>query len=382
MTEDTPLKIAMVGPTYPFRGGISHYTTLLYRHLRRRHAVDFFAFSRQYPRWLFPGTTDRDTSGAALREPGSRPVLDSLNPLSWFKLARMIAAGGYDVLVIPWWVAFWAPQFWTIALWTRRFSGTRVLFLCHNVVAHETSPLSAALTRSVLRQGDCFLVHSGTDEQNLQAIRPQAPVRRCFHPTYDVFDADMPQADDLRRQLGLSGRVLLFFGFVREYKGLKVLLQALPEVAAKMDVTLLVVGEFWKDKQDYLDEIARLGLSERVVIIDRYIPNEEVNAYFSAADLVVQPYLSATGSGVVQTAFGFGKPVVATRVGSLPEVISDGQTGFLVPPADPGALAAAILRFFAEGRCAAFSAQILAEKERFSWDHLVAAIEELARSAP
>ena len=182
----------------------------------------------------------------------------------------------------------------------------------------------------------------------------------------------------MRKRLGIDGNIVLFFGFIRPYKGLKYLILALPEVPSQETVTLLVVGEFWKDKEEYLHLIERLDIENNVVIIDQYVPNEEVQDYFSAADLAVQPYVSATGSGIVQTAFAFNKPVVATEVGSLPEIIEDGETGYLVPPEEPEELAMAIVTFFVERKSDEFSENIEKVKYRFSWDRMVDCIADLA----
>ena len=369
----------MIGPTYPFRGGISHYTTLLYRCLRRRHEVQFFAFKRQYPQWLFPGKTDIDPSQTHIHENGAQRILDSMHPVSWFRVASRIIRSNPDLLIIPWWVSFWAPQFWTISFFVKVASKTKILFLCHNVVEHESNWVNKILTRSVLSHGDLFIVHSEEDKKNLLGMYNGANLRKCFHPTYDVFNQSEFDTIRYKEQLGIEGNIVLFFGFVREYKGLKDLLQSLPEVLQKVKVTLLVVGEFWKDKDMYMRLINKLGIKESTMLIDRYIPNEEVGIYFSMADLVVQPYISATGSGVIQTAFAFNKPVVATKVGSLPEIINNGKTGYLVSPKAPHELANAIIKFFSEGNTQLFRMDIEKEKYKFSWDRMVATIEELTQ---
>lgn len=372
------MKLALIGPTYPFRGGIAHYTTLLYRHLKKRHEVRFFAFERQYPAWLFPGKSDRDPSAAPLYEPGALRMIDSMNPVSWLRTARAMVRFGCDAVVVPWWVSFWAPQFLSIIWHVKFYLGAKILFVCHNVVAHESKPHDKALTRWVLNTGDGFLVHSREDENNLRRMIPEARICRRFHPTYGAFDAFPIHRETARKTLGLSGNVLLFFGFVREYKGLKYLLAAMPSMLAELPVTLLVVGEFWKDKDVYRRMIEEAGIGAQVRIIDRYVPNEEVGLYFSAADLVVQPYVSATGSGVVQMAFGFNKPVAATTVGSLSEMVEDGETGFLVQPKDPSGISNAVVRFFKEGNARMFEENIRKRQYRFSWDHLVNGLEELA----
>lgn len=370
------MKIALLGPTYPFRGGIAHHTTLLYRHLAQRHEVQFFTFSRQYPQWLFPGKSDRDPSQVPLRADNVHALLDSLNPFSWFRTARAIRRTGAEVLIIPWWVAFWAPPFWVISRWVGRGGRTRILFLCHNVVAHEGKWLSRRLTTTVLRRGDGIVVQSDEDQRRLRQLLPQVRICKGFHPSYEVFNRGRQDPQALARRLGIQGKVMLFFGFVREYKGLSYLLEALPAILDQVDVTLLIVGEFWRDKDRYIQRIEALGLQEKVVIVDEYVPNEALDDYFALANLVVQPYLSATGSGVVQTAFGFDKPVVATAVGALSEVVRDGQTGYLVPPASSPALAQAIVNYFSLDKEADFSRNIAADKARFSWQGLVDIMEQ------
>ncbi|MFZ2633088.1 MAG: glycosyltransferase [Desulfosalsimonadaceae bacterium] len=375
------MKIALIGPTYPFRGGIAHYTTLLYRHLKKPHEVRFFAFERQYPGWLFPGRSDRDPSLSPILEPGAQRTIDSMNPATWLRTAREIVRGDFDAVVLPWWVSFWAPPFLAIVLYVKSHSRAKILFICHNVVAHESKAYDRLLTRWVLKTGDGYLVHSAEDENNLRDMIPDARICRRFHPTYDAFGGTEPDAATCRDALGLNkeDRLLLFFGFVREYKGLKYLLAAMPEILAEIPVTLLVVGEFWKDKDVYLKMIEDLGIGSQVRIIDQYVPNEDVGRYFTAADLVVQPYVSATGSGVVQMAFGFNKPVVATAVGSLPEIVEHGETGFLVPPKDASAISDAVIRFFREDNAGRFEENIRTRQYRFSWDHLVAGLESLIK---
>lgn len=372
------MRIVLIGPTYPFRGGISHYTTLLFRCLKKRHETIFISFSRQYPQFLFPGKTDIDPSERQIREEGVLPLIDSMNPLTWVNAALKIVRNRAELVILPWWVSFWAPQFWTISIVVKHFSKTKILYICHNLVEHESKWVDKILTRFILKTGDFFIVHSTKDQQGLLSMIPEAEVRKSFHPTYEVFNFGPSVPDVVRKKHGLKGNVILFFGFVREYKGLKYLIEAFPQVLAKIEVTLLVVGEFWRDKDKYLRLIKDENVESVVVVVDKYVPNEEIGSYFSAADLVVQPYISATGSGVIQTAFGFNKPVIATTVGSLPEVVEDGKTGYLVRPRDPDELAKAILRFFRDQKSEEFINNIRKEKHRFSWETMVDAIESLA----
>ena len=369
------MKICLVGPTHPFRGGISHYTTLMYRHLRKRHEIIFVSFTRQYPKWLFPGKTDIDPSHAHINEAGVIKSLDSVNPLTWLKTVKIIIRFKPDLVIFPWWVSFWAPQFWTISSLIKQVTDAKVLFLCHNVVEHESEWLDKILTKLVLSKGDRFIVHSEEDKQNLLNIFPNALVRKTFHPIYDVFKSGHARSDIVLHRFKLENKVLLFFGFVREYKGLKYLLLAMPRILKKIKVHLLIVGEFWKDKNEYLSLIEELGIKPWVIIVDEYVPNEDVSNYFSAADLIVQPYISATGSGVIQTAYAFEKPVIATRVGCLPEVVEDGKTGYIVEPCQPDEIAEAVLDFFQNQDQKKMQADIQKHSNKFSWDCLINAVE-------
>lgn len=371
------MKLVLVGPTYPFRGGISHYTTLLYENLRRRHEVELYSFTRQYPPFLFPGRTDRDPSRLYLRADAER-LIDPVNPLTWLRTWRRIRDRQPDVLIMQWWVPYWAPAFASLAFLVRRSTPTKILFICHNVVPHERGfgdRLSAQMT---LKQGHHFVVHSERDMAKLRTILPQADARRTVLPVYDFFEIVKPDQDEAKAQLDLSGKkVLLFFGFIRPYKGVEYLIRAMPQVLGEIEAHLLIVGEFWTPESYYTSCIDDLDLSEHVTIVNRYVANEEVQTFFAAADLVVLPYLDATQSAVVPIAYGLERPVVTTGVGGLSEAVTDGKTGLLVPPGDSEALAEAILHYFRADLQEQFVSNIRDERERFSWDRLVALIEEL-----
>lgn len=371
------MRIVVVGPSYPFRGGIAHYTTLLCASLRSAHETWLVSLSRQYPSFLFPGRTQKDESDAKLIVQGAEPLIDSMGPITWFRTARRIRNYAPDVVIIQWWHPFFAPAFGTLAGLCRKFS--KVLFLCHNVLPHERGGPVKLLTRFALSKGDMFIVHSEEDKANLEALVPNARVRKARHPTYEIFSRQTVARDAARAELGLrpDEKVILFFGLVREYKGLKYLIEAMPSVLPSMDATLLIAGEFYDDREKYVRLIKDLKIDERVRLRDGYIPNEKVATYFSASDLVVLPYVSATQSGIAQIAYGFERAVVTTNVGGLPETVKDGKTGYVVPPKDPEALALAIVRFFKEEKGEEFALNIEAFREEFSWDRMVEAVEEL-----
>lgn len=385
-TGTATVRICVVGPTYPYRGGIAHYTTLLVKHLRGAgHWTRLYSFTRQYPSWLFPGKTDKDPSATPLKVE-CEYVLDPINPLTWWRLCRKVRADAPDLLILQWWVPYWTPSLTVISRWIKRHTKIPIIYICHNVVPHDGGGiLDRRFAITVLRQGDAFVVHSEQDRHRLHALLPEALIYKAFLPTYAELaaqSATVPAAG-LRRQLNLPQNIpiLLFFGFVRPYKGLDYLIQALPLVLDQLPAHLLVVGEFWGSSDFYERYILEYGVEHAVTLVNRYVPNEELGQYFDLADVVVLPYISATQSAVVQLALGFGKPVITTRVGGLHEVVQDGVNGMIVPPQDEVALADAIVRFYRDQVAAQLNANIAESrrKDSFSWQSLVATIEAAER---
>jgi glycosyltransferase involved in cell wall biosynthesis len=373
------LRVAVLGPTYPIRGGISHYTTLMVKAMREHHDVLFISYLKQYPEFLFPGRTQLDVSEEPIVTECER-LVSFFNPASWRRAARRIVEFAPDVVVVSWVNPALAMQFRYITGFVkRRRPGVRIVFWCHNVVQHERFPMNAALTRLAFSRGDHFVVTCEDSKRNLNALRRRSEVTVAYLPSLDVFACDGPAGARERLGLDPDAPVVLFFGFVRAYKGLLDLVEAMPAALARVpELHLLVVGEFWEDREPYDEAVRRNGLGGKVTIVDRYVPNEEVAGYFDSADLVVLPYVTATGSGIVQMAYAFGKPVLTTLVGSLPEVVEDGTTGFLVEPGDPSAIAAAIAEFFESGRADEFAANIAAASDRVAWGGFVEAVESIA----
>lgn len=376
------MKVAVVGPTYPHRGGIAHYTSLLASRIRSRHEVRVYTFRRQYPQWLFPGRSQIDPSPTAIVHVDSRRWLIPWWPHSWWKVRQDWISWRPDVVVMQWWVPFMAPMTAWLAA-RARGNGSRVVLLCHNVMPHERSRLDAILVRMALKQADRLIVHSTLDQQRVQQMLPRCAVEVVPHPSYADFRSTRWTRQRARSALEVRGRVLLFFGLVRPYKGLLDLLDALPAVLAEIKVTLLVVGEIWGSAETYTKRIRDLGIESRVKFVDRYVSNEEVAMFFAAADLAVLPYREATGSGVLQLALGLGVPVVATRTGGMAESVSDGVTGLLVNPRDVDALSRAIVRFFREEQAASFRVAIERTQTQFGWDNIVdAALKQTTEQSP
>jgi len=380
------VRLAVVGPTYPFRGGIAQYSTMLVYYLRAAgHTTFFYSFTRQYPTWLFPGRSDLDPSRTALRV-DCEYLLDPMNPLTWWRLVRRVRADQPDLLLLQWWVPYWTPSLTVISSLLKRPPATKIAMICHNVLPHDGGGvIDRRLATTVLRRADALIVHSDPDRYRARALLPQARIVKAFLPTYEPVSQEAKAATTaaLRDQWRLLDRrrVLLFFGFVRPYKGLEYLIQALAQVRHQLDVHLLVVGEIWGSQAYYERYAAEFGVTDAVTFVNRYVPNEELPAIFSAADVVVLPYISATQSAVVQLAFGFGKPVITTNVGGLPEVVKDGMTGLIVPPQDATALAQAIVRYFQDDLATCLAARVQAEaaERAESWPRLVRIITDLAR---
>ncbi len=369
------MKIVMIGPGYPYRGGLAQFNHQLYHHLSRRHAVTFLTFTRQYPELLFPGKTQLDTSREKPPVPTIR-VLDTINPLTYWKTFRLIEAINPDIVLYRYWMPFFAPAFGTIVLLTHLKRVAKTVFLCDNIVPHERRPGDRWLTRYAFRYVDGFVVMSQQVENELQMFKPRAPYVRLFHPIFQHFPPPVTRQQALAK-LNLPNKpTLLFFGFVRHYKGLDVLLHSLQRIRQKLDCQLIVAGEFYDDEAEYRQLIKALGLTEAVRLFNRYIPNEDVPYFFSAADVVVLPYRSATQSGIVPVCYYYQKPVIASAVGGLPEVVEPGKTGFLVPPEDPEALAEAILTFYEQGGEKAFQHGLQRARDRFSWEAFTRQLED------
>jgi len=369
------VKIGLLGPAHPLRGGIAQYLALLAGELARTHEVHYLSLLRQYPSFLFPGQSQVDPSASPLVVPNER-VLDPMNPLTWATAARRARELRLDALAYKWWIPFFGPAYAPVLAGARR-GGAVTIMIADNLVPHERRPFDDTLTRLVTDRADAYLVMSEAVEKDVARLLPGAPVRRVPHPVYTQYGAAGRSREEARARAGLKGDVILFFGFVRRYKGLDVLVEAMPRVRAGRDVTLVVAGEFYEPVEPLRARIAELGLESAVRVLDRYVPDEEVGDLVAAADAVVLPYRSATQSGVVLVAYAAGCPVISTAVGGLPEVVEEGVTGHLVAPEDPAALAGAILGFYARGGRAAYEPAVHAAAGRFSWGAVTAGLEDL-----
>ncbi len=371
------MNIIILSTAYPLRGGIAHFIELLAQHLKLRHSTKVFTFSRQYPKLLFPGKSQEEQYAAPNTE-AAEQIIDSINPFNWIKVGKKMKNLRPDILIFKYWMPFFAPCFGVISWFARRNGHTKVLYICDNIIPHERRPGDVLLTKFAFSQVDYAVVQSNSVEQDLKKYFSDIPYAKLVHPVYENFGERVSKSE-ARSKLGIEPdcKVILFFGYIRRYKGLHSLLESMALLPKEMNIRLLVAGEFYEKQDEYRELIARLKLGDRVIIHSDYIPTSEVAKYFSAADCVVLPYRSATQSGIVQIAYNFDKPVIATDVGGLSEVVLDGKTGFIVSPDDPLALKEAIVRFYREEKEEEFSRHVVQQKKNYSWDAFVNGIEKL-----
>lgn len=386
-------RITLIGPVFPHRGGIAHYTACLARALSETNCqVQVISFRKLYPKWLFPGRSEFDPSVEGREAGGAEPqatahlrfpsesLLTPLNPLRWIAALRAIGRFAPDLVVMAWWHSWFFPCTAFCLSWLRWIQRRRTVLLCHNVGSHDHRLADGVAWPVLSRLPTIHIVHASDHPARIRARNPRARVVCVLHPTYDVFARSTITREEARRRLGFGpdDEVCLMFGLVRRYKGLDTAIEAMALLGDRPRLRLVVAGEFYEPRQPYEEMVRRLGVSERIVLHDRYIPNEEVALHFSAADLLVAPYRTASHSGSVQIARAFGLPVVASDTAGLQDLVADGQTGLLAPPEDPKALAGAIARFFGEKLAGRFRGNLEKQDERYSWKTLAETIRGMA----
>ena len=369
-------RATILSAAFPLRGGIAHFAGLLYKELIKSLDIDVITFKRQYPSFLFPGKTQLET-GSDVESIPTIVALDSINPFNWIKIGRRIKKDAPDFLIIKHWMPFFAPIYGTISRIVRKNKKTKILVICHNIIPHEKNPVDKILTKYFFNAADNFITLSKSVQSDLLKMYPSANEKLLFHPIYSNFGEPVEKSVAKQKLQLNSKNVLLFFGFIREYKGLDVLLDAIALIKDKLDFTLVIAGEFYSNQDKYISQINNLKLENVIKIFSDFIPTEEVKHYFSACDVVVMPYKSATQSGIVQIANNFGKPTISTNVGGLAEVIKDGENGYLVEKENPKQLAETILKYFNENKEADFSKRIKMDSSKYSWNEFVRGLLEL-----
>ncbi len=373
-------RLVMIGPVYPYKGGISHHTGSMVKNLKKDFDVKTVSYKMQYPKFLFK-KEQRDYANDVLKIDDAQFLINTANPFNIISSAMKIKKMKPDFMIMQWWHPYFSPCYILLSAMLRKIPK---IFVCHNVFPHERFPLDKFLTKQVLKKGAGFITHSRMDADDLKSILSRPNYETTVIPTFNMFKIKDMSREEARKILGIpeDRKIMLFFGFVREYKGLKHIIKAMPDIiAADKDIQLMVVGEFGSDKADYMNLIEKSRVGDSITVVDGYIPDKEIEKYFAACDLVVLPYESATQSGIVQIAYSFEKPVIATDVGGLPEVVLDGKTGYIVPPKNPQALGEAVVKFFRENKAAEFSDNVHAEAYRYSWDRMNEVVKRLSEKA-
>ena len=373
------MKITILGPAHPYRGGLASIMEMLARTFQRRgHEVDIRTFTLQYPALLFPGKS-QTVATPPPEDLRIRRCVNTMNPLNWLQVGRALRRERPDFLLLKYWTPFMAPCFGTIARVARGNGHTKVLCQIDNVEPHEHHLTDRPFNRYFLRSVDGFIYMSEQVHRELQAYS-SAPALFSPHPLFENFGTRCPRGEACAR-LGLdpSLHYALFFGLIRDYKGLDLLLDAWAQLKRQGRTAgrrLIVAGEFYTSKEPYLRQIAAAGLGDEVLLHDRFIPDAEVKYYFSAADFVVQPYRSATQSGVTQIAYQFCTPMLVTDVGGLAEIVPHDRVGYVCAP-EAGAIADSIDRLFDSETIDRFSRNCVEERCRFSWEAMCDRLTEL-----
>ena len=371
------MKILIVGPAWPYRGGIADFDERIAReYIKKGDEVEIFTFTLQYPSFLFPGKTQYS--------PDPRPEdldikrkVNSINPFNWIKVGRELKKKNADLLIIKFWLPLMAPCFGTIARIVKGNGKTKVISILDNIIPHEHRPGDKILSKYFVSSIDAFIAMSKSVYDDLESLNDKKPCLLSPHPIYDNFGTAVSREEAIG-SLGLdpSAKYMLFFGFIRDYKGLDILLKAIADERIKnSDIKLIVAGEFYNNSEKYFEMEKQLGLEGKIIWRTDFIADEQVKNYFCASDIIVQPYKTATQSGVTQIAYHFEKPMLVTNVGGLPEIVPNGKVGYSVEP-EAKVIADAINDFYSNGRYAEFVDNTKEEKKKYSWDRMLENVDK------
>lgn len=372
------MKIAFLSPFYPFRGGIAQFSDSLYLALEKEHEVKAFTFTRQYPKILFPGTTQYVSDGDVSRNVKAEKILDSINPVTYGRTADKIIKYRPDLVLLSYWMPFFVPSMGWVARKLKK-KGIKVISILHNVTPHEKRIGDSALTKFFLNQSSGFVLLNHSSENDLLQLKPGAKYIINTHPLYDHYGEVIPAAE-ARKELGLPAdkKIILFFGFIRDYKGLDLLIEAMKSLPE--DCLLVIAGEVYGDFEKYQKIIDDNNLQNKIKLYIRYIPEKEIAAFFSASDVCVLPYRSATQSGIAGIAYHFNLPVIVTDTGGLSEMVEDNKTGLIIEKPEPEKISDAIKQYFENNSKQKFLPNIKQYKEKHSWGNLAQEIISLYKS--
>ena len=373
------MKIVIVGVAPPYRGGISLHNALLFKHLSKNHNVICYNFIRQYPYFLFPGKTQYEVGKSALSIPSKR-ILDSINPLTWYKTANQIIIDKPDLVIFRSWNTFFCIMFrYILTRIKKNHSTLKSMVICDNILPHENFFLDKFLMKIFLKKMDLYIVQSSIVENELLSIVPNAKYLKLFHPIYNVFGSILNK-DNIKKELKINAKyIILFAGLVRAYKGFDILIKSVNYLKNQLDdFVVLAIGESYeKDRYDAL--IEKENIKNFFIWENRYVPDNEMNKYFSICDVVALPYKSASQSGIIPIAYHFNKPVVVTNVGGLSDMVVNHQTGITINPDDPKTLANCLSKNLKNGKFQSMFKYIADYKKQFSWETFIKGLESLVK---
>ena len=372
-------RIVIVGTAYPYRGGLAVYNErLAHEYQSKGYDVTIYTFTLQYPNFLFPGKTQYSTSVAPENLHIVRKV-NSVNPFNWLKVGHEIKKLSPDLVIIKFWLPFMAPCLGTIARIARRNKNTRTISILDNIIPHEHRIGDRLFARYFINSIDGFVAMSQSVLNDAETFDRKKPKIFSPHPLYDNFGEHVTREEAIQHlNLNPSTQYILFFGLIRDYKGLDWLLRAFSDKRLdNKNIKLIVAGEFYNNAEQYETLERELGIQGRVIWHREFIPNEEVRYFFSAADLIAQPYKSATQSGVTQIAYHFERPMLVTDVGGLAEIVPNGKVGYVVAP-KVEAIADALVDWANSNQKESFAQGLKDEKCKYSWDKMIQAIEKAA----
>ena len=370
------MKITLIGPYPPFRGGISDFNYSLSKQLEVDQELQLINFTTQYPHLLFPGKTQYKTNQNTTAD--SNRILSSINYFSWRRTANSILKFDPELIIVQYWMPFFSFSYNSVINRIKRKTNSQVVSICHNLIPHEDKKLYKWFTKRFISNIDKFILMSQSVEKDLTRFLENAEYITTFHPVYDLF-GNIMERQSARKKLGLKSKnIVLFFGLIREYKGLDILLNSIPLIKEKInDIKIVIAGECYENERKYTELIKKLDIDDDLIWRNEFIADHDVSKYFSAADLVVLPYKTATQSGVTQLAYNFNRPVIISNVGGLSEIVKDGVTGYVVEPG-PQEFATAIIKYYKETKFDEFSQNVYNVKQEYSWETFVQKLLEFA----
>ncbi len=377
----SPLKILIIGPAHPLRGGLASYNERLAKQfIDEGNEVTIYTFSLQYPSFIFPGTTQYSTEP----KPSNLTInvcINSINPFNWIKVGNNIKNEKPDLVIVRYWLPLMGPCLGFILRQIKKNKHTKIVCIADNIIPHEKRFGDKAFTKYFVQPVDAFITMSDKVMTDLKLFAPSKPAQLVAHPLYDNFGEKVSK-EEARRKLAIDNeqKILLFFGFIRKYKGLDLLLDAMKIIKDSglpiANCQLLIAGEFYEDRKTYDEQIEKLGIQQSLILHTDFIPDSEVKYYLCAADVVVQPYKNATQSGVTPLAYHFEKPMIVTNVGGLPSLVPNNKVGLIAEP-NAKSLAEKILEYFTKGE-AYFLPHLIEEKKKFTWSKMTATIKQIS----